>query len=154
MITGAQIVEEARLWRGTRFRHQGRRRAAPGDRGGVDCIGLVIGVGKALGLTVFDMTGYGRDPDLEGKLLKSKCDSLLLKSSYLAPGVIVLMEFGGYPRHMGIVGDYPGGELSLIHSYVESSGCVEHRLDPSWRSQIVERYTFPLSEVQAPSTAF
>lgn len=142
MLTAEKIVSQARLWVGTRFRHQGRRRAVEGDRGGVDCIGLVIGVGRELGLEVFDMRNYGRDPDLEGQLLKEHCDQNLLRFPYLVPGTLVLMHFGGFPRHMGIIGDYKGGGLSLIHSFVESGRCVEHRLDDRWKSQIIERYRF------------
>jgi len=153
IITSAQVVFQARLWKGTRFRHQGRLRATPGDRGGVDCIGLVIGVGNDLGLDVFDMPGYGRDPDTEGATLKAKCDEHLVRAPRLAPGVIVLMHFGGFPRHMGIIGDYPGGKLSLIHSYIESFGCVEHRLDDHWRAQIIERYCYPGFQFEAPHKA-
>lgn len=152
-ITPAEVVFQARLWLGTRFRHQGRLRARPGEQGGVDCIGLVIGVGNDLGLEVFDQRGYGRDPDLEGVTLKTRCDQHLIKAPRLAPGVIVLMHFGGYPRHMGIIGDYPGGHLSLIHSFVESGKCVEHRLDEHWRSQIIERYCYPGFEFEAPQKA-
>ncbi len=71
----------------------------------------------------------------------------------------MLMSFGDYPRHMGIIGDYRGfanavpTPLSLIHSYVEASGCVEHRLDRAWQARIVERYTYPGFEFQAPQRA-
>lgn len=153
-LTAGLVVFQARLWIGTRFRHQGRLRAKPGEKGGVDCIGLVIGVGQDLGLEIFDMPGYGRDPDLEGRLLKENCDRHLKRAPRLAPGVIVLMEFGGFPRHMGILGDYPAGGLSLIHSYVEASGCVEHRLDEQWKARIIERYVYPTFELEAAQKTF
>ncbi|MFD1381487.1 C40 family peptidase [Fodinicurvata halophila] len=58
------VVAEARGWLGTPFRHGGRCRGA-----GVDCIGLAIGVAKALGLPHADAAGYPRRPD-EGELAR------------------------------------------------------------------------------------
>lgn len=57
MINPQHIVDEARSWVGTPFRHQARIKGL-----GVDCVGLLVGVGEVLGLEVYDQTGYGRQP--------------------------------------------------------------------------------------------
>jgi hypothetical protein len=53
-----QILAAARSWLGTPWRHQGRLKGVA-----VDCGGLIIGVGKELGLLDFDIRAYGRIPD-------------------------------------------------------------------------------------------
>ena len=58
MVTRADVMTEAESWRGTPFQHQGR------SEHGVDCAGLVVMVGRALGLLTpeQDFTVYGRVP--------------------------------------------------------------------------------------------
>lgn len=179
-ITAADLVAEARSWVGTRWRHQGRRKKAiePSvmrELGGVDCVGLVIELAntfelispldasrlaaelRPLGLTVataprFDITGYGREPDAEGVLLKKICDSMMRKATELRPGMAVLMNFGEAPRHMGILGDYRGGGLSLIHAFIEPGRCIEHRLDEVWKARIVQGYQLPGVELEGAAS--
>ena len=50
-ITREMIVAEARSWIGTAFKHQGRMKKSYGNRGGCDCIGLIVGVAKVLQLS-------------------------------------------------------------------------------------------------------
>jgi cell wall-associated NlpC family hydrolase len=57
MAIRADIVAAARGWIGVPWRHQGRSRA------GVDCVGLIVVVCRELGLSDYDSTVYGRDPD-------------------------------------------------------------------------------------------
>lgn len=51
---------------------------------------------------------------------------------------MVLMKFGRTENHVGILGDYPHGGLSLIHSYAVNKKVIEHRLDDEWRGRITE----------------
>jgi hypothetical protein len=53
------IIAAARSWLGVPWGHQGRTRQ------GVDCAGLVVLVGRGLGLADYDTTAYGRR--LEGQ---------------------------------------------------------------------------------------
>jgi hypothetical protein len=71
MTTRAQVATQARAWIGTPFAHQHRARGV-----GVDCVGLVIGVARELGLvpSCFDVTGYGSVPD--GVALPAQCAAL------------------------------------------------------------------------------
>ena len=50
--TSERVTAEARDWRGTPYRHQGRRKG-----GGCDCIGLVLGVWRHV---------LGAPPELPG----------------------------------------------------------------------------------------
>src|SRR5690606_2360282 len=58
---GQRIAVQARSWLGTRFHHQGRLKKRGGQPGGVDCLGLLMGVGQELELMVSIKEG-GRIP--------------------------------------------------------------------------------------------
>lgn len=120
----AAVVAEARRWLGTPWVHQHRALGA-----GVDCAGLVIGVARALGLVPpqFDCTGYGRNPD--GTML-ALCDAHMrrIRRADLQPGDVLVMAIEHEPQHMGIVGDYRHGGLSLIHAASKARRVVETRL--------------------------
>lgn len=139
--TSRLIVAEARKWLGVPYQHQGR------DRRGIDCAGVIINVGHALGLLPpdFDCTDYDRWPDSARlKLLMDEHGVRTYGSMF--PGDIVMMEFAGDDRHLGILGDYAPapGELSLIHAYSArpAQKVVEHRLDEKWRKRITRTYSY------------
>lgn len=129
MTTRQQIVDEARSYLGCRWHHQGRSRA------GVDCIGLVIRVAHALGLSTFDIADYSRQPDptmMRGLLA-------LHMEPVASPqiGDVLLMKFEREPQHVAIVTDQ-----GIIHAYAQARRVVEHRLDSLWKSRIVGAYQF------------
>lgn len=122
--TATAIVSEARLWLGTPWQHQQRQRGLA-----VDCAGLIIGVGKALGLVDagFDIADYSRMPD--GTLLAICADHLdRVPRAELAPGHVLVMAMEDEPQHLGIVGDYRHGGLSLIHASSRAGRVIETRL--------------------------
>jgi cell wall-associated NlpC family hydrolase len=116
--TRADVIAEARSWLDVPYVHQGRSRA------GVDCAGLVIVVARSLGLVApdFDVNGYARTPD--GSSLLEICDALMTRIQLwqLRPGNVLVIRFGQEPQHLGIVGDYLYGGLSLIQALGTSDG--------------------------------
>ncbi|MFA7441118.1 MAG: hypothetical protein WCZ66_09115 [Sphingomonadaceae bacterium] len=110
------VVEEARRWIGTPFRHQGAVHGA-----GADCAGLVLGVARALMLTDYKPAPCSRQPatdELERHLYLAGCT--------------------GIPLHMGRAGDVaqftiPGGlghigiftGASVIHAWHAAGAVVE-----------------------------
>lgn len=54
-VTRKEFVAEALSWEGTPFHHQARLKGV-----GCDCLGLVIGVCRQLGIPVEDQTNYRR----------------------------------------------------------------------------------------------
>jgi NlpC/P60 family putative phage cell wall peptidase len=147
MTTRAEIVAEARSWIGTRWHHQAATKGV-----GVDCIGLLRGVGINTGLIpenwqaipgVAQFIGYGRLP-YNGELERGVAMfSQVIDEAQAGPGDFVLMRYGELPQHMAILGDYPGGGLSLIHAYAPTRKVVESRLDDQLRSRIVGWYRYP-----------
>ena len=148
------IVVSARSWIGTRFAHQGRVKKTSAHAGGVDCLGLLVGVAQELSLqgrngivlSRFDQENYGHNP--ESYRLKDMLTQLLepVPAEELTPGDIVLMTLEAHPQHLGIVSDYPTGPadehtvLGLIHAYASARKVVEHRLDESWRARITDAF--------------
>lgn len=49
-IKPEQIAAQARTWLGTHYHHQGRLKKSERGKGGVDCIGLIIGIIDELGI--------------------------------------------------------------------------------------------------------
>lgn len=144
MTTRAAVVAEARRWLGTPWVHQHRTHGV-----GVDCAGLVIGVARELGLVApdFDFGGYGRQPD--GTLL-AVCDTHMrrIPRAALQPGDVLVLAMKDQPQHMGIVGDYRHGGLSIIHSCAPCTGIgrvVETRL--MWARNFIFRGAYALPGV-------
>lgn len=123
-VTSQDIVNEARAWIGTPFHHQARAKGH-----GVDCIGLVVGVGHALGFSIEDKTNYARFPD--GVTLAAE----LARQFYPVPdedlqaGDILLFALSKLPRHVAL---YVGGGR-MVHATSLVSRCVEVDYDKSWQ---------------------
>lgn len=133
-------MRAARGWVGTRFAHQGRLKKTERHRGGVDCLGLLVGVADELQLrdahgvllSAFDEQDYSHLPDtvrLECILLRlmqpiAVCD--------IRQGDVAMLRVDDRPQHLAIVSDGPG----LIHAYAPARGVVEHALDAWWRARL------------------
>ncbi|MGE0755119.1 MAG: C40 family peptidase [Alphaproteobacteria bacterium] len=139
-----RIVQAARGWLGTRFCHQGRVKKTASHAGGVDCLGLLIGVAAELQLCNhegkplmgYDERDYPHYPDVER--LRHMLGSHLLPIHHagIQPGDVVLLNIDGHPQHMGICCRL-NGALSLIHAYAPARAVVEHHLDSWWNARIV-----------------
>jgi cell wall-associated NlpC family hydrolase len=122
MTLREQIVEEARTWIDTPFHHQARIKGV-----GVDCVGLVLGVGKKFGLfdKDFDVRGYAKVPD--GRSLMGIAETVMRRITYeeMQPGDVIMLRFSRDPQHVGIIGNYRHGGLSIIHA---AGGGAENRV--------------------------
>lgn len=144
IVRRSEVVSEARRWLGTLHVHQGD------SMHGTDCGGLVRGVSVALGLipsnylelTPESLRGYERraTDDLGMRL----CDHYWkrIPKMQIAPGDVVLIHWkaSGIPQHCGIVGDYKGGGLSLIHALGK---VIEHNYSDAWRGRVLAAYSLP-----------
>ena len=142
-VTRADVIAEARSWLDTKYVHQHRAKGH-----GVDCAGLVIGVAHELHLVEpeFDVTGYERTPD--GVSLLAWCDKYMTRVALqdVQPGHVLVIRWEVDPQHIGIVGDYLYGGLSLIHALGTSDGkgrVVEHRIDAKHRSRAIAAFAIP-----------
>ncbi|CUH81641.1 putative endopeptidase Spr precursor [Tritonibacter multivorans] len=133
------VVEEARLWLGTPYRHQGAVRGA-----GCDCLGLIRGIWRArYGAEPEAVPPYSRDWAERGG------EEHLWRAAlrHMAPGtgaagdvLLFRMRRGAVAKHLGIQSD----DGRFIHA-MSGQGVVESALTPLWRARIVARFSFPLN---------
>lgn len=133
MITRADVIAEALTWKGTPYVHQGRLKGR-----GVDCLGLVAMVGKALGLTDYDRLDYGRLPNPRRMREELKAHLREISLTAARPGDVVHMSWGIDPMHLGIL--TPAG---IVHAYSLIPAVVEHPVDAGWRAKMCFAYAFP-----------
>lgn len=153
-MTRDDIVEEARRWIGTPYRHQASRRAE-----GADCLGLVRGVWRGvIGPEPEAAPPYS--PDWAERMGEETLLQAVRRHLVECPagaanrGDVLLFRMGlGCPaKHCAIVSqagvrdeDGPAPER-IIHAYWGRS-VVETRLAPWWRRRIAAAFSFPgLSE--------
>lgn len=132
IVTREQILIEARSWIGTPYHHQGRLKGV-----GVDCAGVMFGVGHRLGILIGDTNNYGKIPlgnKMKGILLEF-IDEISVEEAQ--PGDIGVFTFSKYAQHIGILTD--GG---VIHSYEAAGKCVEHQLNNNFAMKLIAAYQF------------
>lgn len=144
MSTRADVVNRARQYLGTPWYHRGRQHGLA-----VDCGGLIICVGRDLGLfpAGFDVPEYGMNPD--GHTLIEWCERYLVRISQdrMAAGDVIVVITDEYPQHMGILADYRYGGFSVIHSSNARSlrppRVIEMRLVFSRTLRFVGAFSYP-----------
>ena len=140
MTTRAEVCAQARLWIGTPFQHQQRARGVA-----VDCVGLIIGVARDLGLVAadFDVNGYPRVPD--GRSLTALCREHMrpIERAAMQAGDVIEVAFDRDPQHLGVLVDYLHGGLAMVHASQTSARVVEHRLMFSQAMQFRAAYALP-----------
>lgn len=125
-----QFLSTARSWVGVPWVHQGR------NRNGVDCIGLLLVTCWALGLSDYDVDGYGRTPD--GDFMRRECARLMTETRNPCPGDVVVMRFSREPQHVGIL-----TERGLLHSWAVPGRVVEVTMPDAWQRRVVAAYAVP-----------
>lgn len=142
-VSRAAIVAEARKHLRTPFRHQGRCVGV-----GLDCVGLLAVVAKALEIPYRDQRAYGRLPQNEREhnrlrytlmdCLRSCCDQLASPSD-ARNGSVLVFEFCGpdWPQHVGIKTD-----RGFIHTHGRIGFVTEHGYSEEWRARTVAALDF------------
>lgn len=138
-----QVVEAARNWLGTPFRHRASVKGA-----GADCLGLVRGVwrdcqgAEPLRVPIYTVGWFEDGPndvmaDAFGAVFHKVADHTA------APGDVVLFRFrvGAICKHAGILSGRVGA-LRFIHAY-SRRGVVETSFDAAWRRRVAGFYRFP-----------
>ncbi|MEX2126978.1 MAG: NlpC/P60 family protein [Xanthobacteraceae bacterium] len=157
-LTRQRIVETARGWVGTPYRHQGSLKGA-----GADCLGLVRGVWRDL---------YGAEPepivpyspnwaeesraetlrDAAGRHMPSVGDGLAGERllALVRPGDLILIRVRerGPAKHAAILSK-PG---FIVHAY-DRHAVMESALPEAWRRKVAFAFVFPgILDVRAPDT--
>ena len=132
MTTKAELIEYAQTLVNTPFRHHGR---IPGLA--LDCAGTIVVTAEKFNFNYLDQSGYGRNPS-NGLLQDAlECQPCLDRVYDMQVGDILLMQFGGEPRHLALY----AGE-NIIHAYESVGQVCEHRFSSIWRSKVTAIYRF------------
>lgn len=122
-----KLIEVARLFKNTKFMHQGR------SSRGLDCAGLVSVAFREAGLLKFDCSAYSRDP-VEFKLVETLTENVgeaVYNIDEVQTGDILVFKIDTvYPCHLGLK-----TESGMIHSYAVAKKVVEHDFDFVWKSR-------------------
>lgn len=146
----SRLVEAARRYKGTRFRHRGRSSRF------VDCAGLGWRIYHDCGVDLPDFRLYGPEPHQDGLLyymtaaLGEPIHVAPVRATDLKLGDVVLMRFKKEPHHVAVIADYVlGGQLSFIDA--DSMGgeagvgeVVERRLSDKYLLKITHVFRKPV----------
>ena len=143
MVHNEEVIKTARSWIGTRFHHQGRVKKFGDNKGGVDCIGLIIGVAQELDIKIgghkaaeLDVNGYAKIPQGDDLLLAFELHLAPVSPEHARLADILMFRFDKNPQHVAFLGE-KNGTKTLIHSYLQARGVVEHRYDERWQERAV-----------------
>jgi NlpC/P60 family putative phage cell wall peptidase len=137
--TREQVVNAARGWIGTPYRHQAALKGV-----GCDCLGLIVGVWRELGgKNVGSMPPYTSDwAEAMGRetLAEGLCGHLTeIEPSQAAAGDIVLFRWRAHlpAKHAGILSE----ENRMVHAQ-EGVSVSEVPLNDWWRRRMAYAYSF------------
>ncbi len=156
-ITPEQIVAQARTWLGTKYHHQGRLKKSTRGPGGVDCLGLVIGVIDELGmqdgngkaLVHADEFNYSMYPE-RGRLVGSISKHLRhVPVEQMHVGDLLLFRTFKDPQHVGLLTNYPGGDLGMVHCNSSAGKVVEQPLSMTWIRMLTHVYRFKKKQLKS-----
>jgi len=130
-------VHHARALIGTRWSHRGRTSRR------IDCVGLIVVSLAKAGRKVQDREVYGVEPHEDGlrEALIAEFGQPVHKAKAQV-GDIGLFRGIEYPLHVGIIGDYAYGGLSVIHANNEPGvrRVCENGLAEQWLDRLLEVY--------------
>lgn len=140
----SRLVEAARSYLGTRFRHRGRSASF------VDCAGLGWRIYHDCGVDLPDHRLYGPEPHKDGLLthmtaaLGEPVAVAPVRATDLQLGDVVLMRFEVAPHHVGIIADYVLGGFSLIDADGMLGKVTERRLSEKYLNRITHVFRRPV----------
>lgn len=121
MISRREIVEEARRYLDTPFKHMGR---IPGV--GLDCAGVVVCIAQNLGLSgdYVDLTYYPRDPVsmMMTDIIEQHMDKIPVSAA--TAGDVIHIAWAKYPQHLAVM----SGDETIIHAHEDAGRVVETHL--------------------------
>jgi len=140
MPNSEDVYLEARRWVGTPYHHQGRT-----FQRSCDCIGLVIGVARALGLRCpadRDLPNYAESPH-DGVAERTASELMAPARGEIQAGQVGLFWYRdrGHGQHFAIFAPF-GHRLTMIHAYMRIGQVVEAGVSDFWRKRLIRAYTY------------
>src|SRR4029077_11237274 len=137
MVSREAVVAEARSWIGVRWLHQGR------SRHGIDCIGLVVVVRKALGIGDYDLAGYPREPDGTFMTHFFNAGGVRVAIPKAQPADLLLFKDARSPCHVGIITARNGDLMHMVHAIATRHKVIEEPVLAEWQRKWVAAMQMP-----------
>ena len=130
-----RIIAEARSWLGVPWRHQGRTRS------GIDCVGLVVCVARALRLSDYDSTGYSRRAQGQGFVehFRGNMDGVAIPEA--RSGDVLVFADQAYPCHCGFLTERLG-HPHLLHAHATRRKVIEEPYAGEWPIKVKFAFRF------------
>lgn len=125
-----ELVKEARTWLGTKFKKGGR------DRTGVDCIGLLIGVGRKFQFDIKDTIEYSFSPEPAMFQHMVYDQTIHRDMNDVMEGSIVILRQSIFPMHTGIIAKHAYGGWSIINANLKERKVIEQSISV-WADMII-----------------
>ncbi len=118
------VIDAARLYIGTPWRHQGRNRDS-----GIDCVGLPLLVGIELGYMNSNLgpANYPRRPNNTFIPLFRDHLTVVIPADQQVGDILVFAD-SGHPCHCGFLSETLFG-FSLIHAHANDRKVIEEQID-------------------------
>ena len=142
-----KIEKTALSWLETRFHYYGRIKKNALNMGGVDCIGLIIEIGKEIeakydgkNIKYYDYLTYSRCPNV-GEM-KKFLDNYFIKinKQQLSVGDLIYFNFQNHLEHIAV---YVSNN-SIIHCSSSTRKVIKEPLGEYWREKIIGWYRYKL----------
>jgi hypothetical protein len=114
----------------------------------VDCAGLVVLVGRALGLADYDTTAYSRRPEGQGfvRHFRAAMHGILLPEA--GPGDVLVFADAAYPCHCGFL-TAKHGVPHLLHAHALRRKVIEEPYAGEWPMKVKFAFRFrPLPQAR------
>jgi cell wall-associated NlpC family hydrolase len=134
-VEAEQIVVAARSWLGVPWRHQGRTRR------GIDCAGLVVLVGRALGLSDYDTTAYSRRPQGQGFVQHFRACMNPIPLLEAVAGDVLVFADAAYPCHCGFL-TIKHEQPHLLHAHALRRKVIEEPYAGEWPARVKFAFRF------------
>lgn len=130
MINRLDIVRVARSYLGTRFLRGGR------DHKGIDCVGLLVMVGREVGLDLKDTTAYNFNPNIP--LMQEFVFDQSERRPFrpLKNGYLAILKQSVFPMHTGII-TVDQGETTIINANMKARSVIEQTI-AEWDKDLIE----------------
>lgn len=143
MTTRAEVIASARTWLGTKYQHQQNAKGR-----GVDCSGLLRGIGAELGLEVRSRVDYARSPSHANAeaFLEQVRDNLVeipLADAREGDVLLVWFEAADLPYHFVLVTEVRVDRMMILHTYASVGKVVETVLSVAWRKRVHSAWRIP-----------
>jgi len=137
MVSRDTVIAEARSWIGVRWLHQGR------NRHGIDCVGLVVMVRKALSIGDDDLAGYPRAPDGSFMSHFIRAGGIRVGILKAQPADLLLFKDARSPCHVGIITARSGDLMHMIHALATRHKVLEEPVIGEWQQKWVAAIQMP-----------